>query len=96
MSIVGERPESGMRVRLERPLEGGPPYLYAGEVATAEGARPLSAVVDAEGEVAVAMAGADAALLEKLRLIVRAAFRHAREDGRPPPRRIQRWRKEAE
>ena len=94
MSIVGERPESGMRLRLERPLAGGPPYLYAGEVATAEGARPLSAVVDAEGEVAVQMEGVDAAFLEKLRLMIRAAFRHAREDARPPPRRIQRWRKD--
>ena len=36
MSIVGERPESGMRLRIERPLAGGPPYRYAGELATAE------------------------------------------------------------
>lgn len=96
MSIVGERPESGMRVRIERPLEGGPPYLYEGEVATAEGARRLSVVVNAEGEVAVEMSGADASLVEKLRLMIRAAFRHAREDARPPPRRIQRWRKDAD
>jgi hypothetical protein len=94
MSIVGERPETGMRLRIERPLEGGPPYVYAGDVATAEGARPLSAVVDANGDVEVRMEGADAALLEKLRLMIRAAFRHAREDARPPPRRIQRWRKD--
>ena len=94
MSIVGERPESGMRLRIERPLEGGPPYLYAGEVATPEGAKPLHVVVDAQGEVTVRMEGADDAFLEKLRLMIRAAFRHAREDARPPPRRIQRWRKD--
>ena len=93
MSIVGERPESGMRIRIERPLAGGPPYAYSGEVATAEGARPLSAVVDAEGEVTVQLRGANAALLEKVRLVLRAAFRRARDDDRPPPRRIQRWRK---
>lgn len=94
MSIVGERPETGMRLRIERPVTGGPPYRYAGELATAEGARPLAALVDAEGEVTVELEGADAPLLEKLRLVIRAAFRHAREDDRPPPRRIQRWRKD--
>ena len=94
MSIVGERPESGMRLRIERPLAGGPPYRYAGELATAEATRPLAALVDADGEVTVQLEGADAPLLEKLRLVIRAAFRHAREDARPPPRRIQRWRKD--
>lgn len=94
MSIVGERPETGMRLRVERPLEGGPPYRYAGEVATAEKTVPVSAVVDAEGEVAVQMEGADEASLEKLRLMLRAAFRPAREEARPPPRRVQRWRKD--
>jgi hypothetical protein len=83
-----------MRLRIERPLAGGPPYRYAGEVATPEETRPLSAIVDAEGEVTVQLEGADAPLLEKLRLVIRAAFRHAREDARPPPRRIQRWRKD--
>lgn len=92
MGIIGERPESGLRLDLERPRDGGPPWAYAGEVVTPEARFVARAVIVADGAVSVELVDAPAALdLEgRVKLILRAAYKHAQPE--PPPRRIQRWR----
>ena len=96
MGIIGQRPETGVRLDVERPQAGGPPWRYAGTAATAEGEVPVTATVDAAGEVQVELGGPGAGeLAEKIRLIVRAVYKHAAQDGMPPARRIQRWRADA-
>jgi len=93
MGIVGGRPETGVRLDVSRPREGGPPWRYEGEAATPTACYRVIADVDAAGDASVELpAQAPAALVEKVRLILRAAWRHAREDDVPPPRRIVRWR----
>lgn len=83
MAIVGDRPENGMRIELERtsldPLE------YSGRVQTPDADHPI--VVSGDE-----VRGVDEDLAERVRLLVRAALRHAEADGRPPPPRIARWR----
>ena len=61
--------------------------------ATAHARLSVKADVSAAGEILVELA-ADAApgLADRVRLFVRSAWKHAREDGLPPPRRIVRWR----
>jgi hypothetical protein len=103
MGIVGDHPESGVRVDVQRPREGGPPWRYEGEAATAHERHALSAVVAADGSVEVMLGGhersdvspsrlAEAELGERVRLILRAAWKHGQESGTAPPRRIVRWR----
>jgi hypothetical protein len=93
MGIVGDKPESGVRIEVERPREGGPPWRYEGHAVTASERIAVAATVTADGEASVEVAeGAPAGLAEKLRLLVRAAWKHASEEGAPPPRRIVRWR----
>ncbi|HEY8041165.1 MAG TPA: hypothetical protein VIF15_15265 [Polyangiaceae bacterium] len=96
MGIVGGHPESGVRVDLQRPREGGPPWRYEGEAATPSARLQVAATVEADGRVAVQMAtDAPEGLSEKVRLIVRAAWKHTHEHGQQqqaPPRRIARWR----
>jgi hypothetical protein len=113
MPIVGDHPEHGVRVALERPHAGGPPWRYEGDAFTRDARYALSVTVEANGEVDVHAASGGSAstnatvhgsadpdppreLLDKVRLIVRAAFRQSREagDDAAPPRRIQRWRGE--
>ncbi len=95
MGIVGGHPESGVRVDLVRPTEGGPPWRYEGEATTSQERHCVKADVSAAGEISVEFV-ADAApgLADRVRLFVRAAWKHARDDGLPPPRRIVRWRQE--
>ena len=102
MPIVGPRPESGIRVDVERPLHGGPPWRYAGHVATPEASFALEATLGEDGSADVSLpTDAPDGLDEKVRLLLRAAFKHAqglpgegRDPRRPPPRRIVRWRPE--
>jgi hypothetical protein len=100
MGIVGDHPESGVRVDVERPSQGGPPWRYAGHAVTATARLPMTAVVEADGAVVVELRAEGAAsappadLEAKVRLILRAAWKHGSEDGAPPPRRIVRWRSE--
>jgi hypothetical protein len=99
MGIVGSTPETGVRIDVSRPRDAGPPWRYEGEAVTAGGRVPVTAVVSAEGNVVVELAsetGLPETLHERLRLLLRAAYRHAREDGQPPPRRIVRWRADAD
>ena len=99
MPIVGDRPESGVRIAIERDAKkDDPPWIYAGEVHLPDGSHPLAVEVDADGEVGVAI-GPGAAelapqLTEKVRLIVRTAYKQAKADGEPPAWRIVRWRGE--
>jgi hypothetical protein len=93
MSIVGSSPESGVRIDVTRPREGGPPWQYAGEAVTSATHFALSATVSAEGDVVVDLPGeAPEGVADRVRLLLRAAYKHAREDGQPPPRRVVRWR----
>jgi hypothetical protein len=106
MGITGDHPESGVRVDVERPRDGGPPWRYEGEAATAQERYPMSAVVAADGTVEVTLgpsgapapatpSSGPAELREKVRLILRSAWKHGHEDGTAPPRRIVRWRPQA-
>jgi hypothetical protein len=102
VAIVGERPQSGVRIAIERPREGGPPWSYAGAAYLPDAGYPLRVTVSADGDADVALSpspahdGAAAAppadLEEKIRLIVRAVYRQAKADDEPPARRIVRWR----
>jgi hypothetical protein len=93
VGIVCDRPETGVRVDLVRPARGGPPWRYRGEATTPSERFPLTGEVSAGGEVSVGLpAEAPAGLAAKVRLLVRAAWKHAHEDAMPPPRRIVRWR----
>jgi hypothetical protein len=97
MGIIGERPETGLRIDIERTRDGGPPWSYEGTATTAEASHALRVTVEENGDVAVETdAPEDVAedVAEKARLIVRAAYKHARAEDEPPPRRIQRWRAE--
>lgn len=103
MSIVGEKPESGMRITLERPRDEEPPWIYVGAVEMPDLRHAIRVVVSAAGDVTVTAdpdalgepGGApplSADLGERVRLLVRAAFRQAKADGEAPARRIVRWR----
>ena len=94
MGIIGHKPETGIRIDVERPQAGGPPWRYRGTVATADAELAVGATITAAGEVQVELAGAGggADLAEKIRLILRSVHKHATQDGLPPARRIQRWR----
>jgi hypothetical protein len=95
MPIVGPRPESGVRVDVERLPQGGPPWKYAGEAATPHAFHAVEATVDDAGRVSVRL-GPDApeALVARVRALLQAACKNACDDGRAPPRRIVRWRPE--
>jgi len=93
MGIVGGKPESGVRIALERPA-GAPPWRYEGTVATPEAEHPLVAVIDAAGDVRVDLApSAPSELSEKVRLILRTVYKQSKSDGDvAPARKIVRWR----
>ena len=95
MGIVGGHPETGVRIMLERPLEGGPPWTYEGSALTPTERYSLRAIVNEQGEVEVSLEGApprDLAL--RVRTMIRTAQRHAQDESpdAPPPRQIHRWR----
>jgi hypothetical protein len=102
VAIVGERPQTGVRIAIERPREGGPPWCYSGTAFVPDAGFPVEVTVSVEGEVEVALrpsAEGDGSpshppsdLAEKIRLIVRTAYRQAKSDGEPPAFRIVRWR----
>ncbi len=80
-----------MRIAIERPREGGPPWRYEGHAYTPDASVEVRVVVAEDGAVEV---DAPPELAEKIRLIVRAAFKQAAADAEPPARRIVRWRGE--
>jgi hypothetical protein len=92
MAIVGEKPESGVRVRIERaPRNETGSSEYAGTVTTPDEQWNVSAAIDAAGDVKIT-SDAPASVIEKVRLLVRTAVRHASDGGAPLPRVIHRWR----
>jgi hypothetical protein len=101
--IVGERPQTGVRIAIERPRTEGPPWEYGGTAALPDALFPVRVTVSEIGDVDVALSLAQepdaetriappADLAEKIRLIVRAVYRQAKSDGEPPAFRIVRWR----
>jgi hypothetical protein len=96
MAIVGDHPESGVRFVLERPLAGGPPWVYRGDAFTPDARFALEVSVTGDGTVSVA--GRDALpgeLAEKVRLLFRTLHRQTRDvPGGEPPRKVVRWRGE--
>jgi hypothetical protein len=83
-----------VRIAVERPKAGGAPWRYTGEAASAEGAQAVTVVVQAAGEVSVE--GVTGAVADKVKAIVRTAWKHATADDpeAAPPWRIVRWRGE--
>jgi len=93
MSIIGSTPESGIRIDVSRAREGAPPWRYEGEAVTSTARFTVVSTISTEGEVLVELPPeAPDGIAERIRLLMRAAFKHAREDAQPPPRRIVRWR----
>jgi len=93
MPIVGDRPERGIRVHLERVPDLGPPWKYHGAAVTPVARFELTISLSADGVVHVDLApDAPAGVAEKLYLLGRVLLKHARADGAPPPRRLVRWR----
>ena len=93
MGIVGDHPETGVRIDVRREPADGPPWRYEGEAVTPGERFRVAAVIAEDGAVSVELqSGAPAGLAEKARLLVRTAWKHAREDDAVPPRRIVRWR----
>jgi hypothetical protein len=89
VSIVGERPESGMRLKL---VLDANKRAYEGTATTPDEQWPVRVDVSSpSGEVSVeTKAPADVA--EYTRRVVRIAAKNAKADGVGVPRTIQRWR----
>jgi hypothetical protein len=98
VAIVGERPQTGVRIAIERPREGGPPWAYAGSAFLPDASFSARVTVSEAGEVDVTLSSEEGGgapppdLAEKIRLIVRTVYRQAKSDGEPPAFRIVRWR----
>jgi len=74
-------------------VAGGPPWLYAGTVATPEAEFRLQAHLTEAGVVTIETADPlPDGVAQKARLLLRSAWKHASADTAPPPRRIVRWR----
>lgn len=100
MPIAGEKPESGVRIAIERPKDQAAPWKYAGFAHVPDASFPLVATVTDDGTVEVELAPAESGqappgdLAEKVRLIVRTVYRQAKADDEAPAWRIVRWRGE--
>jgi hypothetical protein len=86
-----------MRVVAERSRAAGPPWRYEGEAALNDARFRLVATLDANGGVQVQVdPDAPDGLADKVKLIVRTAWRRASEDGLHPPLRVARWRPDSQ
>jgi hypothetical protein len=93
MGIVGHHPETGVRLDLQRAREEGPPWHYVGEAVTPASRFAVAADMAEDGSVEIDLEpGAPSSLGEKVRLLLRAAWRHAEDEEAQPPRHIVRWR----
>jgi hypothetical protein len=88
--IIGDHPEVGIRIVLDRGPDG-PPYVYEGAVFTPDQRFSLTVRVETDGSVKVD-GDAPPDLRDKARLMVRTMVRHAQDEEGAPPRRIMRWR----
>lgn len=101
VAIAGDRPESGVRIALERAKQSDPPWNYRGAAHVPDASFGAEVTVTESGDVTVSLgpdpttgAAPPADLAEKVRLIVRTVHRQAKADGEPPAWRIVRWRGE--
>ena len=100
VGIVGDRPETGVRIAIERPQREGPPWAYEGVATLPDEVFPVKVSVSEGGDVAVVLAPAESGnappsdLAEKIRLIVRTVYKQATADSEAPAFRIVRWRGE--
>ncbi|MDB4942789.1 MAG: hypothetical protein JWP97_2323 [Labilithrix sp.] len=100
MAILGERPETGVRIAIERDKHADDgPWTYAGTATLPAARHPVRVSVSEAGEVTVSLDGAEETgappppdLAERVRLIVRTVYRQAKADGEAPAWRIVRWR----
>jgi hypothetical protein len=100
--IGGDSPETGVRIVIQREKSRpDPPWEYAGAAHLPDASFPIDVRVDAGGEVSVSISPSEVTgaqippdLSEKVRLIVRTAYRQAKADGEAPAWRIVRWRGE--
>lgn len=53
MSVYSGRPSSGVRITVERPREGGPPWVYEGSAEFRAHSLSVRAIVSANGDVDV-------------------------------------------
>ena len=94
MSIVGERPEGGIRFDLVRTTLGAP-WAYEGSAFTHDTEHRLRASIDASGMVAIDDEGSlPKEVVQRVTLLLRTTWKHASSDGRAVtlPRRLHRWR----
>lgn len=101
MGIVGNRPETGLRVTLRRkPTSAGGAdsarAVYEGEIVASDGsAEKLLATVRADGVVSVTPSttgNATDAHAKRVSLLLRTIVRECERDGRPQlPVKIVRW-----
>ncbi len=99
--IAGDRPESGVRIALERAKQESPPWNYRGAAHVPTASFGATVTVTEGGDVTVSLTpdpesgeAPPADLAEKVRLIVRTVHRQAKADGEAPAWRIVRWRGE--
>jgi hypothetical protein len=91
--ISGDRPETGVRILVERDKSrSDPPWTYVGAAHLPDADVAIHVVVDAGGDVIVTLSATRPELEERVRLIMRTAYRLSKADGEPPPWRILRWR----
>jgi len=86
LSVASEKPDHGIRVRLERSRDG-----YDGVVTTKDERWTIAAAIDEAGDVTVT-GDAPEDVRERVRLMVRIEARNAKSAGTTLPRVIQRWR----
>ena len=90
--MVGGPLRTGVRLVVERRVIE-PPWRYEGEAHTSGSRFRLVATLHPDGLVVVELpADHLSGLATKVRLILRAAWRHTLAENTLPPRKIARWR----
>jgi len=94
LRIVGDHPEGGIRFDLERTTTEAP-WVYVGSAFTRDKDHRVRASVDGAGVVTVDdEESLPKEVVQRAKMLIRTAYKHAREDGGEglPPRRLHRWR----
>jgi hypothetical protein len=99
--IAGDRPETGVRIVIERDKSRvEPPWPYAGAAHVPSASFPVAVTVQADGTVDVEVSQTPDGLppppdlATQVRLIVRTVYRQAKAEDEAPAWRIVRWRGE--